>query len=224
VRWRDWQPLYKEILADFGYDPEGDTNAALELARALRKRDHDPGAGPTRLSGLIDGSLVCVVGAAMEPSVFEPGPQAVTIAADGATVGLLEAGVCPDIVVTDLDGPEEALIRAAEMGARFVIHAHGDNHDRLEEGVRHLSPVMGTCQCEPIDGLFNFGGFTDGDRAVYLAASLGASGIELAGFDFDEPGLYSHHRDPILKLAKLQWARRLIELVPGFHEVPVLGR
>ena len=45
---------------------------------------------------------------------------------------------------------------------------------------------MGTTQAQPIGNLYNFGGFTDGDRALFLAVALGASQITLAGMDFGD--------------------------------------
>ena len=44
--------------------------------------------------------------------------------------------------------------------------------------------VLGTTQAQPIGNLYNFGGFTDGDRAIFLTVALGASEIILAGMDF----------------------------------------
>ncbi|HWQ19331.1 MAG TPA: hypothetical protein VN455_06085, partial [Methanotrichaceae archaeon] len=64
---------------------------------------------------------------------------------------------------------------------------------------------LGTCQCRPPEGLFNFGGFTDGDRCVFLARHFGAGSIRLIGFDFSDPGVTPR------KSKKLGWARRLIE-------------
>jgi len=65
-------------------------------------------------------------------------------------------------------------------------------------------PVVGTTQARPLQHVHNFGGFTDGDRAVFAAQSLGAASITLLGFDLDDTRV-----DPI-KRAKLAWARRLL--------------
>jgi hypothetical protein len=46
--------------------------------------------------------------------------------------------------------------------------------------------VLGTTQAQPAGNLYNFGGFTDGDRALFLAVALGASEITLAGMDFGD--------------------------------------
>jgi len=53
--------------------------------------------------------------------------------------------------------------------------------------------------------LRNYGGFTDGDRAVCIAEHFGAARVTLAGFDFDNP-----IPDTPSKLRKLAWARKII--------------
>ncbi len=57
--------------------------------------------------------------------------------------------------------------------------------------------------------LYNFGGFTDGDRAVFLAHHFGSRSIQLLGFDFENVG-EKPNCDEKTKLKKLGWAKRLI--------------
>ncbi|MFQ5884773.1 MAG: hypothetical protein ACE5IO_06705, partial [Thermoplasmata archaeon] len=59
------------------------------------------------------------------------GIQGVLIAADEATSILLQHGMTPNIVMTDLDGNVEDLVRANELGGVVIIHAHGDNQDEI---------------------------------------------------------------------------------------------
>jgi uncharacterized Rossmann fold enzyme len=132
--------------------------------------------------------------------------DAVHIAADGAAEVLLRRGMVPDILVSDLDGPFPAILQASGEGAITVVHAHGDNLDALSEYVPQLKNIVGTCQCRPPEGLYNFGGFTDGDRCVFLARELGASSIRLVGFDFEDQSVTPRKRK------KLAWAKRLIEI------------
>ena len=132
--------------------------------------------------------------------------DAVFIAADGATAVLLGRGIVPDIVVTDLDGTFSAILEANLEGSIVVVHAHGDNLDALNRYVPKLEKIIGTVQCRPPSGLYNFGGFTDGDRCVFLAQELGATSIKLVGFDFDDESVTPR------KKRKLAWAKRLIEL------------
>lgn len=128
------------------------------------------------------------------------------IAADGATAALLNRGIVPDVIVTDLDGPFEAILLANLRGAVAVVHAHGDNLDALRRCVPQLKDVVGTVQCRPPEGLYNFGGFTDGDRCVFLAKDLGAASIKLVGFDFEDESVTPRKRK------KLAWAKKLIEI------------
>lgn len=133
------------------------------------------------------------------------------IAADGATRALLEERIIPDLVVTDLDGARNALIQADKLGAVIVVHAHGDNIPKLKLIVPKLKNVIGTTQTPPLGKLMNFGGFTDGDRAVFLAKNFGANLIILAGMDFGtEIGEYSEEYSNN-KLQKLAVGKELIE-------------
>ncbi len=206
MRIDEWMDLYGRIVEEFGFDTEADRRAA-ELLDGMVNTTCDWSA----VEELIGGRDVIVVGAALGS---EPPTDGVLIAADGATTPLLDYGFVPDIVVTDLDGDVEDQIRCSEAGKRIVIHAHGDNVRSLEEYVPEFhGKVCGTTQVRPFGSLRNFGGFTDGDRAVMLADELGARSIRLAGFRFDILGQHSHHRDPEIKMAKLQWAKRIISTV-----------
>jgi len=115
------------------------------------------------------------------------------ISANGATEALINSGMYPDIVVTDLDGSFKAIFKAALNGAVVVLHAHGDNILALRKYLDKLLPYSTfTTQLEPEGCLENFGGFTDGDRAVFLALKYGASRIFLVAMDFGEiVGKYS---------------------------------
>ena len=139
------------------------------------------------------------------------------IAADGAASVLIKCGRVPDIIVTDLDGnhPNDAIkeIEATDRGALLLIHAHGDNISILEKYMPSMienikkGTVFPTCQCRPPIGLLNFGGFTDGDRCVFLAGSFQASKIMLMGFDFNDRNVTD------LKKKKLECAKKLIQLL-----------
>ena len=147
---------------------------------------------------------------------------AALISADSATGTLLyDAGAVPDVVVTDLDGDlARALPRAAAKGAAMVVHAHGDNAGLLGRAASELGPrCLGTSQCRPVGSLHNFGGFTDGDRAAFLADALGAARIVLCGMDLRGGRVGSASgtaaADRPVKLRKLEWAGRLLEWLAG---------
>jgi len=203
-----WEPLYLQILDDFGFSREKDREAAEILSRLLAGRD-DLLAEASRM---VAGRTVTVCGNA--PGLARElksisSEQRIFIAADGAAAVLLERGTVPQIVVTDLDGPFPAILEADMQGSIIVVHAHGDNIDQIERYVPRLMRVIGTAQSRPPPPLYNFGGFSDGDRCVFLAQHLGASKIDLVGFDFEDESV------TFRKKKKLLWAKRLIELALG---------
>ncbi len=203
-----WEPIYQEILQDFGFSRARDEEAALLLSQLLPDSEKALGVAQERVrdrSVLIFGNAPSlaeeVEGLAMKGEAL--------IAADGATAVLLGKGILPDIIVTDLDGPFPEIRKANQRGSIVAVHAHGDNLDALRCFVPLLRNAIGTVQCRPPYGLYNFGGFTDGDRCVYLAKALGAASMKLVGFDFDDESVTPR------KKKKLAWARRLIDLALG---------
>ncbi|MDM7912950.1 MAG: DUF115 domain-containing protein [Methanotrichaceae archaeon] len=208
MQFDSWDPVYKEILEDFGFSSERDEEAAEILSRML------PPSGPLLRDARarIAGKNVVVCGNAPKlakdiESLQKSFRKDYTfIAADGAAAVLLRAGIVPEIIVTDLDGPFSEILRAHDLGSLIVVHAHGDNLDALKKYVPQLKRVMGTTQSRPLENVYNFGGFTDGDRCVFLAKEMGAATIKLLGFDFDDPTVTPR------KKKKLAWARRLIDL------------
>ena len=220
-----WAPLYARIAAEFGY-PFADEERSAEGLRALLPE-------PARLRPLervarrLAGREVVVVGLAPDAG---PPPlwrlpsfdaQPVVVAADGATVACLDAGIVPSVIATDLDGPVPAEIGANRRGALVAVHAHGDNRAAIEEWVPQFpGELVGSWAGPPGEGLFDVGGFTDGDRAVFLAEHVGARRILLWGFDFErtdagEPGAAERKR------AKLAWARRAIDALAEASPTPI---
>ncbi|WP_456482305.1 6-hydroxymethylpterin diphosphokinase MptE-like protein [Methanopyrus sp.] len=213
--------IIEEIRADMGYKESEDRLAASVLCELLR--DHPRVLRPEDVP--VEEEVI-VVGAGPSitelPKIVGELEDGVVYAADGACRALLELGIVPDVVVTDLDGPEEYLLMSSECGSITVVHAHGDNVTELAELVPILRRVLGTCQVEPpCDLLYNFGGFTDGDRAVVMAAKLGAERVLTVGMDFGnltteysrpEEGEGIFRADPV-KRRKLAWGERVLELV-----------
>ncbi len=113
-----------------------------------------------------------------------------------------------DMVVTDLDGPLDKIILASDLKKWIVVHAHGDNIEKLEKFVPKLKgSVLGTTQSIPIGKVRNIGGFTDGDRAVIMGICMGAKSIRIYGFNFDQP--LDEPKD--LKLKKMSIGKEIIE-------------
>ncbi len=223
LSFKQWKPWYHRILRDFGYSEDADMKAAELLEKMLRHQD--PEKQLELLRERIQDRCVLVYGCgpSLERNISEikrVGLNMVCtqIAADGATSALLREGLVPEIIVSDLDGNIEDITEANSRGAILVIHAHGDNIPSIERYVKQMpGVVVGTTQTRPLTHVFNFLGFTDGDRAVFLAEAMGAHTILLAGFDFGEHvGRYSkpaYETDveitPV-KRKKLEYAMKLI--------------
>lgn len=214
----DWWPRYNEIVKLFGYDQSRDQYATDLLSVLLAKKAMDT----AKLKKIISKRPVLVFGAG--PSLEENLRQicntnlllkCVSISADGATSGLLKVvSKVPDVIVTDLDGDIRDILAANKLGAVVVIHGHGDNIEMLKKHVPDFRRVIGTTQLEPRPNVYNFCGFTDGDRAVFLAAAMGAKLIALAGMDFGNIiGEYSkkHVASPRVKRQKLKIGKELLE-------------
>lgn len=216
-----WEPEYRAILQEFGFSADGDRAAARVLLEEMAKcpRGLRGEQATSELRSRLEGAKVLVVGGGpgVLPAKFLPPRGSLegwkVIAADAATRTCLEAGIVPDVIVTDLDGslPEE--VEANRRGALALLHAHADNVPALRTWVpRFEGSVVGTCACEPTGGLLNPGGFTDGDRCLYLAESFGVRRATLALFDFETPwGEAEASADR--KRRKLAVARRLIDEV-----------
>jgi hypothetical protein len=217
VKFVDWFPYYQGIRAEFGYSSEKDQEAARMLSDMTKKKAVDPRI----LEKKIKGKNVIVIGAGSglederATKYIKKNKGFVTIAADGAVQFLLENKIKPNIVVTDLDGDPASLQKAEKSGATMVVHAHGDNTDLLKKMVPKFKKIIATTQVMPLDNVYNFGGFTDGDRCVFLADEFGAKKIVLLGMELDSPGKYSKKKvkNPELKKQKMQAGRRLLEML-----------
>ncbi|MEM2096637.1 MAG: 6-hydroxymethylpterin diphosphokinase MptE-like protein [Methanothrix sp.] len=208
MRFEDWEIMYKRILEDFGFSRSRDEEAACVLSSLLESIER---ITLSDLQDIIRGRDVVVCGNAprLREEVKKIKPPDAVVAADGATSVLLENGLIPDIIVTDLDGCIPDIIESNRRGSAVVVHAHGDNIDKLKEHVPHMRRVLGTAQSSPLKNVHNFGGFTDGDRAVFLALELMPKSIKLIGFDLDDQSVTPR------KSKKLRWAKALLEVALG---------
>ena len=220
----EWRPWYRRIVRLLGLDEKADREATLRLAELVKGKT----VPLQEVSSRIAGRNVMVFGAgpSLERDVESllsagfPLKRLTFIAADGAASLLLKEGLTPHLIVSDLDGRVEDFLKAEGRGSLLVVHGHGDNMDALERWVPRFGRVLATTQVEPVEGLvYNFGGFTDGDRAVFLAEAFKARRIILAGMDlgvkvgrFSKPGLTGTVEAPPRKRIKLQIAKELISL------------
>jgi uncharacterized Rossmann fold enzyme len=207
---KEWEPIYKEILNDFGFSREEDESSAQLLSEFLKEKGNSV-LTLRKLRNIIKDKEVIVCGKAPrlldDITKLRPKKKEVIVAADGATSTLLSRGITPHVIVSDLDGAMDDIIEANERCAIVVVHAHGDNITKLKSYVPQLKKIIGTTQSRPLSNVFNFGGFTDGDRAIYLANHLGAKEIGIIGFDFEDANVGE------IKKKKLRWAKRLIAAI-----------
>ncbi len=208
MKYSEWEPVYRDICSDFGYDPDADSMSVRVLKAVTMNSDlcDDDAIAP------LIGGTVTVVGDSpgLEEDISRLPPEGCVICSGSAVLRLLRAGIRPDIVVTDLDGNINAQLEASSDGAVTLILAHGDNTDLVRSyAPLFAGPVVLTTQGRPENTVFNYGGFTDGDRCVCLAREFGARRILLLGFDFEHP-TPKEGSDPAVKLRKLAWARRII--------------
>ena len=186
-----WEKYYTEILEDFGFSRENDEESAKLLDEILSTEGCLTLDDLSEIVGFSDKFIVFGAGPSLKEHVTFLKENYdlrdyVLVAADGATTALIEQKIAPDIVATDLDGNLDDILLANFRGANVVIHAHGDNMDKIAKLTPFFTSVLGTTQAQPVGNLYNFGGFTDGDRALFLAVALEASEITLAGMDFGD--------------------------------------
>lgn len=194
--------VQEEIREAFGWRLESD----IDSAQLLRAECTNP-SSTIRLSG-----IVAVVGAAAPDGVTSSHP---IIAADGA-VGAVADLSQVILVVSDGDGSPH-LERSLNRGIPLCLHAHGDN---ISSWRNVLSIIDSTQEIilthqtpNSIDGMYNPGGFTDGDRAVCIAFALGADAVELIGFSTGDVGKWSGVTDVERKLTKLTWMKHILAIL-----------
>jgi len=209
---KGWESKYREILKDFGYSRKKDNQSCKLLDSLLPKKTR-----VIQIKDLIENKPVFVVGAGPSlPScipILKKHRKITKIVADGAVRAIIENGLKPDIVVTDLDGDIKSLKKAGRTKTIMVVHAHGDNSEKIHF-VKNFKNCIGTTQTKPVGRVHNFGGFTDGDRCVFLANHFKAKKIILLGMDFGTRiGKYSKTTvvNRNTKIAKLRRGKKLLE-------------
>ncbi|AAB99656.1 TPA: DUF115 domain-containing protein [Methanocaldococcus jannaschii] len=237
---KEWEIFYNKIMEDFGFDKDKDVESAVILNNILENANTIP---VDKLKDIIEGREVFIFGAG--PSIKkhinilkelrEINYKNPIIVADGACKAFLEENIIPDIIVSDLDGDLEALFECNRKGSIIVVHAHGDNIEKIKKYVPKLKNVVGSCQIPNykelnLRNVINFGGFTDGDRCCFLAYHFKAKKLILGGMDF---GIYitKYSRPNIkediaigdeIKIKKLEYAKTLINYLKDKIEIEFL--
>ena len=203
------------ILTDkeiFGYSKKKDYESCKLLDSLLPKK-----MAIGKIRDLIENKPVFIIGAGPSLpsciSILKKYKKITKIVADGATRAIIENKLKADIVVTDLDGDIKSLQNAAKTNTIMIVHAHGDNIEQIHF-IKNFRNCIGTTQTKSIGNIHNFGGFTDGDRCVFLANHFKAKKIILLGMDFGTRiGKYSKTVgvNRKLKIAKLRRGKKLLE-------------
>jgi hypothetical protein len=197
----EWEPVYEAILADFGFDRGADEDARDLIATLTEPFD------PARLPDVAGETVAVAGGAPSLPAELDAAREAdVVFAASSSAAILREAGVDVALMTTDLDKIPATARDLTREGVPVAVHAHGDNVPAVREWVPRFADgwTLPTTQAEPVPGVENAGGFTDGDRAAFLADHLGAARLTFPGWDFDDLDV-----GPV-KRRKLAWAERLL--------------
>ncbi len=228
MRFAVWYPYYLKISSNLHLDIKKDILSSLILSNLMPDESSDldclkklnnkkiliVGAGPS-----IEDSLV--------QKFIRDRSDFVIISSDGSTELCLQLNIVPDFVVTDLDGDIDSLLSANKSGSKLVIHAHGDNIDKILKFAPRFGNFVGTTQVFPLLNVFNFGGFTDGDRCVFLADEFQCAEIWLVGMDFGSSiGYFSKKRRTCnlnLKRKKLIIGKNLIEMLAKRSESTMIN-
>ena len=202
MQYEEWNPAYETILSEFGYGRAADEQARDRLTTLV------DGHGPLAVDDIdLPGTVVvCGAAPALSSQLDRVRRADRVVAASSAASVCLEAGIAVDCMVTDLDKTPETARRLSERGVPVAVHAHGDNIEAIAEHVPtfEIGSILPTTQAAPSPPVFNPGGFTDGDRAAFLADCCGADRLVFAGWDFDDPTVTPE------KAEKLRWAERLL--------------
>ena len=200
MNFAEWEPVYAAILADFDFDRAADERVRDVLADFAESFDLE------RLDATGETVVIAGAGPSLETDLDEMDESTTVFAASTATDRLHETGIPVDCMVTDLDKNPGTVRQLTEHSTPVAVHAHGDNESLVREAVPNLvrENVLATTQAAPAGPVENFGGFTDGDRAAFLADHCGADSLKFVGWDFDDDSVSA------MKRRKLAWAERLL--------------
>ncbi|MGV9171819.1 MAG: 6-hydroxymethylpterin diphosphokinase MptE-like protein [Promethearchaeia archaeon] len=231
----NFKKTYYQIVQDFHFDMEKDKESQMLLNQFLELKEEN-----WDLNNVIHNfqkrlqkkAIICIYGAgpSLEPCIKNLEKKshkkilnkAVNLAADGASVLLRKYGILIDGIFTDLDGISPKEFR---YGKYLIIHAHGDNIEKLnffKQEIIKKRNVIGTCQVEPKNLIFNPGGFTDGDRILFFIKNLLRPSQKLCFFGMDFGSTVGRYSKPTLqreqkanqnKKEKLHYARLLIKKI-----------
>lgn len=227
--WSSWEPFYKKLAIELNLNIEQDYKAADEFKNIVMKINQNGYRKNLEKLKKKKSDYVWIFGAGPsldhDFSIFVAysTPKDLIVGVDGACLFLLQHKIYPDIIFSDLDGSLEAIETCLQHGSILILHAHGDNSKIVQQFSPKLLPnnFIPTIQTKPDEPfLYNFGGFTDGDRAISAILTWFLSvKVLLLGFTFGKiQGKYSkptilknHSEASEFKLKKLSFAKYFIK-------------
>jgi uncharacterized Rossmann fold enzyme len=233
----EFREIYYQIIAEMGYASEKDVESRDKLVKFLnQKLRYSLEDQLDYMSGIINlHNIILIFGGGPDTSLFGEyliknsliseimGLKPLIVAIDGSAELLDKIGLIPQIIFTDLDGITLPTSMKDEfVKTSFIIHAHGDNMDKLDkfrEFILNHNYIIGTTQVDTHLPVINHGGFTDGDRALFLLRNFLTEShqLYLIGFDFNhtvgkysKPDLRKNYAAGTVKSKKLEIGARLI--------------
>ncbi|MCF2142057.1 MAG: DUF115 domain-containing protein [Candidatus Lokiarchaeota archaeon] len=228
-----FRPIFREICNHFGFDFYLEIQARDFFRQQLKKQK--PDGLINEISNLARDRIICFCGAGpnLTEHIQKIHDQWIThresffiVAADGSANALSLFDIIPDLVISDFDGlTPQQMSHLLNQNIILMVLAHGDNYQNLNSYqyiFKKYSRIIGTTQASARYPIINPGGFTDGDRGVFLLHHLVPlqKTFFLFGYDFTTKiGKYSkpyYTKDmPItpIKQQKLQICEFLLSLL-----------
>lgn len=237
-----FRPIFAKIREDFGFGDALEIEARDQLWDLMGQTN--PRSLVQSLLANCQGKKICFFGAGpnLTPQLEKLSKQFNTyrkayfiVAADGSANALQSRQILPDLIISDFDGlNEDQLGPFLDLGVVVSLLVHGDNMSQI---LRHrnffqsyTSQILGTTQAPAKYPIINPGGFTDGDRGLFLLHHLLSPTIPfyLLGYEYGSTiGQYSKNaytgNIPMtpLKEKKLVWCKRLISLLDQEYHRPI---
>ncbi len=230
------EKIYEAIRRELSINIEDDKKAAIKLSQLLKGKNVEKTFKQLRESIKQKHTLIIGLGKTLLQDLksLEGFPrqklcQLTLITVEQAYLQTEKTlpGDTVRVVVTDLDGVNPLKIPGNVIK---IVHGHGDNIKLLENYVPKLENVVGTIQVDlNLENVYRVHGFTDGDRAAYMAAQLKASAITLAAMDMGQLGIspftFTKHvglsrQYHWRKKVKLKYGLKLLELLPETFPEP----
>ncbi|MCQ2085776.1 MAG: DNA transporter, partial [archaeon] len=125
MKFTEWEPVYREICADFGFSPDSDS-MSVRILKAVTPNldlcDEDAVIPLMKSDVTVVGDAPC-----LEDDLVKLPVEGTLICSGSAVLRMLRLGKVPEIVVTDLDATPNAQLEASSEPAVTLILAHGDN-------------------------------------------------------------------------------------------------